>query len=242
MSQEPVASSSKSSSEPESQPKSKSSSTPPSQQRSPFRALLNLLGQLGGILLAFVPLIWKTTLALLRWLSRQWAALLPKLRPILPPPLRNLPDALLTAMAIGLLALSIWLSIWIPTALLGHESAGARQPAPVTAPAIPKPDRDQARLSQIQAEIAEALTQQAEPYGADLVQAVQANFNQKQLTVSLAERWYGLTSAERRQVAELLLKQAKKQGFRQVEVTDPNGVTVARPAVVGSGMVILVET
>lgn len=213
--------------------KSQSQPTPVPAERSPLRALLGMLGQLGGILLAFLPLIWQALLKLLKLLTKGWAWLLPKIRTVLPTALKNLPDALLTAIALALLVLLIW----IPTAL--SRSATASQSAPIEAPVVSKPDRNLARLTQLQTEIAEAVTQQAEPYGVDLVQTVQADFERKQLTVSLAERWYGLSGTERQKVAGLLLKQAKKQGFNQLEVIDPQGVTLARPAVVGSGMVVL---
>ena len=220
-----------------SQPKPDPKLAPP---RSRLQALLGLLRQLGGILLAFVPLLWQGALKLLSWLGQIWALLLPKVRAILPAAGRNLPDAVITAVA----AILLVLLIWIPTALLGHEPAAANQVAsqPAKAPiAAPKPDRNAARLAKLQTQISEAVTQQADPYGIDLVQAVQANFASNHLTVSLADRWYGLTRDQRHQLAELLLKQAKKQGFDQVEVVDLKGSILARPAVVGSGMVVLAD-
>ena len=232
MSQKPVPSPS------EPNAKSKSSSV----QRSRPQVLLGMLRQLGGILLAFIPLLVQIVLKLLTWLSRQWGVLLPKLRPILPTALRNLPDAVITAVAIALLVLLLW----IPTVLFGHQPAAASQPAgtdaPIEAPVTaPKLDRNAARLAKLQTQISEAMTQQAEPYGIDLIQQVEADFTRKQLSVSLADRWYGLTSPQRHQIADLLLKQAKKQGFNQVELTDLKGGILARPAVVGSGMVVLAE-
>ena len=115
MSQKPVPSPS------EPNAKSKSSSV----QRSRPQVLLGMLHQLGGILLAFIPLLVQIVLKLLTWLSRQWGLLLPKLRPILPTALRNLPDAVITAVAIALLVLLLW----IPTVLFGHKPAVASQPA-----------------------------------------------------------------------------------------------------------------
>jgi len=248
MSQEPAPLPSEPTAKSSPEPTSKSKASKPnnSTQRSRPQVLLGMLRQLGGILLAFIPLLWQIGLKLFNWISRQWGLLLPKLRPVLPAALRNLPDTLITAIAIALLLLLLW----IPTTLLGHRPAAAQQPVPIEAPVDapgkppitpPRPDRNAARLVKLQTQISDAVTQQAEPYGADLVQKVRADFTRKQLSVSLADRWYSLTSAQRHQIADLLLKQAKKQGFAQVELTDLKGTTLARPAVVGSGMVILAE-
>jgi hypothetical protein len=221
-----------------------SSKTPPPSR---LQAALQIVQQLGGIVWAVMgavlPLLfkvlkqlWQISLKLLGWLNRQWSVLLPKIRTLLPAAWNaKLPDAVLTAVAVGLLVLVLW----IPTTL-------NRKPAVVIAPgseseppvAVVKPDRNAERVAAIQEKLVEVGTE----YGGALVEGVRADFANSLLTVTLGNDWAALTPSQQMQLANDLLKRSKKLSFENFEITNLEGKTIARPVVVGSGMVVLMNS
>ncbi|MFM7425857.1 MAG: hypothetical protein ACKO7W_12850 [Elainella sp.] len=218
-------------------PKSPKASKP---QRSRLQAVLQLLRQLGEIVLAFVPVVLdllkqvvQLSLDLLKWLARQWQQFLPRLRSLLPSPWKTqLPDLVITLAALLLLVLLLWL----PLTLLRPASAPA-VPARLKQDGQPvrvEPARAE-KLAALQAKFAEASSQ----YGDDLVQAIQADFEQNQLTINLGSAWPSLLPDQQLRLANDLYKQAQKLAFREFALADLQGKILARPAVVGTGMVIL---
>lgn len=219
---------------------------PPTNQGK-LQVLWRMLRQLSGIVQALVPVIlnllrqlWQLTLAFLRWLQQQWAVLLPKIRTVLPASWQTkLPDQVITAVAIGLLALLLW----IPIALRPNQSPAVakssepgqtdRRPAPAS-PVAPAPDPN--RIAAIQEQLSEVMAEYAE----GLIQAVEANFLRSRLTVNVGDEWYTLEAAQRDQLANELLKRSKKLDFNTLEIADLEGVLLARSPVVGATMVLLV--
>lgn len=247
MSQEPKPQESKS---PKSSP-TPSKATSASDQgssRSKQQVLLRMLGQLGGIVLALVPVLLdllrqlgQLLVSILKWVSQQWTAVLPKIRTILPASFRQLPDSALTATAIVLLLLLLL----IPRALISDRSSAVTQAPAATEivdqpsePAVKPPNPNAKRIATIQNQLAEVTA----PYAADLVQAVQADFARGRLLLSVTDSWAMLESSRREQLANELLKRAKKLKFEQLEITDADGSVLARSPVVGSNMVLLVAT
>lgn len=213
-------------------------------QRSRLQAVLQLLRQLAEIVLAFVPVVLdllkqaaQLALDLLKWLGRQWQRLLPRLRSLLPSPWdTQLPDLAITLAALLLLTLLLWL----PLSLL----------RPASTPAVParleqdgKPVRVEPakaeRIAALQEKFTLASSQYGNPYGDNLVQAVQADFDHNQLTINLGSAWPNLTPEQQLRLANDFYKQAQKLSFREFELADLQGKILARPAVVGTGMVIL---
>jgi hypothetical protein len=112
-----------------------------SSSRSKQQSLLRMLGQLGGIVLALVPVLLdllrqlgQIILSILKWVSQQWTAVLPKIRTILPTSLRQLPDQALTATAIAL----VLLLLLIPSAFTPKSSPAVVQ-APVETEIVEQP-------------------------------------------------------------------------------------------------------
>lgn len=219
---------------------------PPTNQHR-LQVLLRMLSQLGGIVRALVPVIlnllrqlWQLTLAFLRWLQQQWAVLLPKIRTVLPASWQTrLPDQVITAVAIGLLVLLLW----IPIALRSDQSpavAKGSKPGQTnrrTAPASPVESvPDPNRIAAIQEQLSEVTAEYAE----GLIQAVEANFLRSRLTVNVSDEWYTLDAAQRDQLANELLKRSKKLDFDTLEIADLEGILLARSPVVGATMVLLV--
>lgn len=208
-----------------------------------------MLGQLGGIVLALVPLLlnllrqlWQLILPALKWLSKQWAAVLPRIRTVLPGSLNKLPDQALTAITIALVILLLLL----PKAFTSDRSAAVAQtPAEteiVEQPSKPKiparPNPNARRIAKIQGQLIEVTA----PYAEDLVQVVQADFNRGDLLLSVTDGWSDLEAAQREQLANKLLKRAKKLKFQQLDITDAEGTVLARSPVIGSEMVLFVNT
>lgn len=228
-----------------------------STQRSRLQALRRMAGQLWEIVLAFVPLAWnglqrlgQFALKFLKWLQQWWAATLPKLRTRLPEPWKtSLPDAAITAMAIVLLVLLLW----VPVSLLPHSTTSpataslerpTEQPpanekpiSPAKAAKAEKPV-DPERIAAIQNQMAEVSAE----YAAELIEAVQANFSRSRLVINVNQSWYGLSETQQEQLANELLNRAKKLSFKTIEINTLDGKLLARNAVVGTGMVVLAST
>lgn len=212
-----------------------SAAAPPSKLQTFFR----LVGQLWSIVLAIVPVLVSGVrrlaelgLKLLRWVWTFWQALLPRLRPLLPAQLNQLPDWGLTTLALSLLAVVLWITTLI---LPGSSPTIATSPEPVppelVAPA-PVPDAD--RIAKIQTQVAQATDQYAE----GLIEAVQANFSGNRLIVEVGDRWYSLDANNQDRVANEMLKRSRQLKFDKLEITNSEGTLVGRSPVVGSGVVL----
>jgi hypothetical protein len=217
--------------------------------RSKPQSLLRMLGQLGGIVLAFVPVLlsllrqlWQLLLPILKWFGKQWTAVLPKIRTILPGGLSKLPDQALTALTIAL----VLLLLLIPRAFIANRSpAVAKTPdgmelidQPNEPPVVKRPNPNAKRIATIQNQLMEV----SAPYVEDLVQAVQADFARGRLLLSVTDGWNALEPSQREQLANELLKRSKKLKFDQLEITDAEGTLLARSPVVGSNIVLLRAT
>jgi hypothetical protein len=231
------------------EPPQPSNSVPEAESTSPaakpglqkLRSLGQMLKQLWEIGLAFVPVLlnllvrlWELTGTILQWILRQWTALLPQIRRILPAPWNTkIPDFLITAIAAALLTLVLWIPITQP---FSHSPAVADQPEQAADHRPPvEPIPDPTRIAAIQEQMAEVTTEYAE----GLIQAVQINFLRSRLTVSVGDDWYALDRAQRDRLANELLRRSKKLAFDQLEIADLEGTLVARSPVVGTNMVVL---
>ncbi|WP_448561318.1 hypothetical protein [Trichothermofontia sp.] len=110
------------------------------------------------------------------------------------------------------------------------------KPAPTPKPALPlELTPEQSLIAAIQSDIAEISVQ----YADGLVQAVQANFPQGRLVVTIGDEWYNLTSSRQEQLGRQLLAQARALDFVHLELRDRAGTLIARSPVVGDALVIL---
>lgn len=206
-----------------------------------------MFGQLGEIVLALVPVLldflrqlWQLILPALKWLGKQWTAVLPKIRTVLPGSLNKLPDQALTAIAVAF----VLLLLLLPRALSPQAAPTVAQPPaetevveqPQPQPAPPSPNAK--RITKIQNQLLEVTA----PYAEDLVQAVQADFARGSLLISVTNDWNTLEASQREQLANELFKRSKKLKFDQLDITDAAGTQLARSPVVGSNMVLLVGT
>lgn len=109
-------------------------------------------------------------------------------------------------------------------------------PAPTVKPSPPlKLTPEQKLIAQIQDQVAEISNQ----YVNGLIQAVQANFRSSRLIVKVGNGWYGLSQPQQNKLANEMLGRARQLNFNKLEITDPDGVLLARSPVVGPEMIIL---
>lgn len=232
---------------PESSPAAPAKKTSP---RSKPQTLLRMFGQLGGIVLALVPVLldllrqlWQIILPALQWLGKQWTAVLPKIRTVLPSSLNKLPDQALTAIAVAF----VLLLLFLPSALSPKAAPAVAQSSANTEiidqpnqskPQPARPNPNAKRIARVQNQLVEVTT----PYAEDLVQAVQADFARGNLLISVTDRWNDLEASQREQLANELFKRSKKLKFDQLDITDAEGKRLARSPVIGSEMVLLAGT
>ena len=191
----------------------------------------------------------------------QWKKVLRWVRSQLPTDLqRQLSDAVLTAIALGLLMLM--LALWNPLGT-GQGEQVAAEPQPGTAveePALPaepnspgepgvdsalnpapdptpvlEPTPEQNLIADIQSRVSRI----SRSYGAGLIQSVEVNLPENTLGVNVAETWYGLLATQQDEVAQDIYSQAQGLKFGTLQLRDPEGVVVARNPVVGPNMVVL---
>ncbi|WP_421654877.1 hypothetical protein [Leptothermofonsia sp. ETS-13] len=110
-------------------------------------------------------------------------------------------------------------------------------PTPVAKPAPPplKLTPEQKLIARIQDQVAEVSNQ----YVNGLIQAVQANFRSSRLIVKVGPGWYGLSLVQQNKLADEMLGRARQLNFSKLEITDSEGILLARSPVIGSEMLIL---
>lgn len=105
--------------------------------------------------------------------------------------------------------------------------------APPEVPALEPGDVD--RIAQIQKQITESSILNAQR----VVDSVQADFTQNQLTLVFNGDWYRLSDYDQNQLAQALMQQSQGLAFTNLEFVTPAGKLLARSPVVGHDMVIL---
>lgn len=214
---------------------------PAAAQPNKLTVFFRLVGQLWGIVVAVIPLVFsllrqlvKLALQGLKSIQSLWAMILPNLRTRLPEPWKTkLPDQLLTAIALLLLLLTISAT----SSLLSKQSPAIAEAPGQPRSALPaeKPAINPDKLAKIQDRVAEI----ADPYAEGLVKSVQVNAPHSRLKITVGNAWYALEPAQQDKLANDVLKRSHKLKFDRLELTDVEGIPVARSPVVGSTMLIL---
>jgi len=70
-----------------------------------------------------------------------------------------------------------------------------------------------------------------------VVQRLQVNFNQQELTVYLSDQWQTLTSADQHRLLKTLQQQARQLDFPHLRFLDEQNQLLARTAIVGEGII-----
>ncbi len=127
-------------------------------------------------------------------------------------------------------------------------------PPELTAPAAPEPIEvtpspepepsptpvveltpEQNLIASIENQVAEI----SDRYADGLIQSIQANFQGSRLTIKVGDDWYNLKQSQQDKLAARMLERSRELDFSHLEITDPEGILLARSPVVGNDMVIL---
>ncbi len=104
------------------------------------------------------------------------------------------------------------------------------EPTPTSKPRIePKP------IFELQAQVVEV----TDRYSEDLIQGVDANFQDKQLVFELSDRWYSLNPSQQDDLGMDVLRAIQEFDFETLELCDSKGNLLARNPVVGANIIVL---
>jgi hypothetical protein len=166
-----------------------------------------------------------------------WTAIVQLFRRILPPPIRQLSDALLTAI----LAIGLTVAIWF---IDGWLATPAQTPIAMnpTAPIVAQPtatvapiDPEQAFIDAIQAQLNDITNQ----YPDGIIQTLQVDLPRDLVIVRLNPVWYTIDDLQQDRLSDRMWLQARANHFGKLELQDPTGQTISRSPVVGQHMVVL---
>jgi hypothetical protein len=168
-----------------------------------------------------------------------WAAMIQQFRQLLPAPIRQLSDAILTGMLVAVITVGIWIvdGFFLP----GVDPSIASQPNAVvtnqpplpTTAIIPQISPEQTFIEAIQAQLSEITSQ----YPDDIIRTL--NVAPDKLIVQLNPTWYLISDDQQDRVTEKMWRQAKANHFSKLEIQDAQGSLIARSPVVGNRPIIL---
>ena len=170
-----------------------------------------------------------------------WHNTLQQFRRFLPAPIRQLSDAILTAIAITIVTVGIWFvdGFFIPRI----EPSVAKTPStPIAAQPYSKPAIDTTSTNPEQAFIEAIETQLSDitsQYPDDLIQTLNVDIARDRLVVRLAPIWYTLDDEQQNRLTDRMWLQAQANHFSKLEIQDSQGVSIARSPVVGKHPIIL---
>ena len=170
-----------------------------------------------------------------------WHDTLQQFRRFLPAPIRQLSDAILTAIAITIVTVGIWFvdGFFIPKI---EPSVATTPSAPIVAQPYSKPAIDtiltnpeQTFIEAIETQLSDITSQ----YPDDLIQTLSVDIARDRLVVRLAPIWYTLDDEQQNRLTDRMWLQAQTNQFSKLEIQDSQGVSIARSPVVGKHPIIL---
>jgi hypothetical protein len=117
------------------------------------------------------------------------------------------------------------------------------EPAPEVA--VPEPEKPEAPIVPLTPEqtliasIQDQVVTITDPYSSGLIESIKPSFSKSRLSVLVNDGWYGLNRSQQDKLGDELLKRSQELDFSNLEITDRQGMVLARSPVVGSTMVIL---
>jgi hypothetical protein len=179
-----------------------------------------------------------------------WSDLLQQFRRFLPAQIRQLSDAILTAILVILVTISIWFvdGFFVPnsTPSVAKPPSTVVTPSPVVKPDPPTPEVPAtAQISPEQAFIEAIETQLnniTSEYPDDIIQTLSIDLVRDRAIVRLNPVWYTLDEDRQNSLTDRMWQQAQANHFTQLELQDDRGVSIARSPVVGKHMIILQRT
>lgn len=167
-----------------------------------------------------------------------WTTLLEQFRRLLPTPLRHLSNAILTAIVVMLVTVSIWIidGLFVPgvdPVVANQPTAVVSNPADVVTGANGSPE--QAFIEAIQSQLSDVTNQ----YSDDLIQTLNVEIDRNLLIVQLNPSWYQISDDQQDRLTDRMWLQAKANKFSKLEIQDAQGVSIGRSPVVGNHPIIL---
>jgi hypothetical protein len=171
-----------------------------------------------------------------------WGTILQQFRRFLPAPVRQLSDAILTAIVVMLVTVGIWFvdGFFVPSV---NPSVANPPSAPVAAqpnPATPitgttQISPEQAFIEAIQTQLSDITSQ----YPDDIIQTLSVDVAGSRLIVRLNPVWYLIGDEQQNRVTDRMWLQARSNHFTKLEIQDARGNSIARSPVVGEHTIIL---
>lgn len=132
-----------------------------------------------------------------------------------------------------------------PTITTPSELTAPAEPQPIEVTPSPEPvpsptptvelTPEQNLIASIEDQVAEI----TDRYADGLIQSIQVDFEDSRLTIKVGNDWYNLQQSQQEKLAARMLERSQELDFSHLEITDPQGMLLARSPVVGSNMVIL---
>ncbi len=167
-----------------------------------------------------------------------WTVTLGQFRRVLPSPLRQLSDAILTVLVVLLVTVSIWIvdGLFVPGSdpvVANQPTVVGANPADVVTGANGSPE--QAFIEAIQGQLSDLTSQ----YSDDLIKTLNVDIDRNLLIVQIDSSWYQISDDKQDRVTDRMWLQSKANHFSKLEIQDAQGGLVARSPVVGNHPIIL---
>ncbi|WP_250123174.1 hypothetical protein [Chroococcidiopsis sp. CCMEE 29] len=111
-------------------------------------------------------------------------------------------------------------------------------PSPEPVPS-PTPTVELTPEQNLIASIEDQVAEITDRYADGLIQSIQVDFEASRLTIKVGNDWYNLQQSQQEKLAARMLERSQELDFSRLEITDSQGMLLARSPVVGSNMVIL---
>ncbi len=161
-----------------------------------------------------------------------WSSMLRQFRQFLPAPVRQLSDAIFTAIVVLILTIGIWFVDGFFAAPQNPQVLATPNIAPIITPQI---GPEQAFIEAIEAQLSDITSE----YPDDMIGALQVDSARDRLIVKLNPVWYLISDERQDSVTDRMWLQAKANHFTRLELQDTEGNSIARNPVVGKHMIIL---
>jgi hypothetical protein len=161
-----------------------------------------------------------------------WGAIMQQFRRILPAPVRQLSDPILTVIVVVILTIGIWFVDGFFAAPQNPPIAATTNSIPTTALQI---GPEQVFMESIEAQLSDITSQ----YPDDIIHALQVDSARDRLIVKLNPVWYLIGDERQDRVTDRMWLQARANHFTKLELQNAQGDSIARNPVVGKHMIIL---
>jgi hypothetical protein len=166
-----------------------------------------------------------------------WSAIVNQFRQVLPAPIRQIPDPIVTAIIVAIVTITIWFidGFFMP----GVDPMVANSATPIIAgqprSTEPQISPEQAFFKTIQTQLSDITSQ----YPDDIIQTLSVDIAGDRLIIRLNPIWYQISDDRQNSLTDRMWLQAQANHFTKLEIQDTQGISIARSPVVGKHPIIL---